>query len=109
MFYHVIHKIFTRYWDFLIYSFPFGENKRLRLWVDNVRHKSWTPKDNSTLCALHFEECSFFKLEKKKSKRLMERVESSLFEVISDLKQKSLISSGCAEMTENSFSGKGNS
>ncbi len=44
------------------------------------------------------------KLEKEKTKRLKQKVDS-LAEVISVLKQKSLISSGCAEMLENSFSG----
>ncbi|XP_071384885.1 DNA transposase THAP9 [Centroberyx affinis] len=44
------------------------------------------------------------KLEKEKTKRLKKRV-SSLTEIINELKQKMLISTGCAEMLENSFSG----
>uniref|UniRef100_A0A8D0CP86 THAP-type domain-containing protein n=1 Tax=Sander lucioperca TaxID=283035 RepID=A0A8D0CP86_SANLU len=44
------------------------------------------------------------KLEKQKT-RLLQRKISSLTEVISVLKQKLLISTGCAEMLETSFSG----
>lgn len=43
-------------------------------------------------------------VETEKTKRLMNRI-NSLSEIISELKEKSLISSGCAKMLENSFSG----